>query len=151
MNPGDFGDALHRLQNVADDEARLRMLAASGTVGIPRLAQNKKRNLSVIAALFFLWFIPLCAGAQATVSGEVVYTEPERDAQETLVRPRAGVQTLHLAADGRAAFTVIGEAFGIKMTFDSSARTSNIRLELNNVTFAQAMDAVTLITRNFWT
>lgn len=149
IDRGDFGNALHRFVSVAEGEARLRMLAASATV--PRIAQNKKRKLSVIAALFFLCFIPLCASSQATVSGEVVYTEPERDAQETLLRPKAGVQTLHLAADGRAACTVIGEAFGIKVTFDSSARTSNIRLDLNNVTFERAMDAVTLITRNFWT
>ncbi len=82
---------------------------------------------------------------------KLAYTEPEQGAQQTLLSPLAERQNLRLQTDTQAAYTNIGAAFGIKVTFDSSTPGTVLRLELDQVTFEQAMDAVALVTRTFWT
>ncbi len=79
------------------------------------------------------------------------YTEPEWDAQEAILRPKAGPETLHLTGKTGSAYTQIGAAFNIKVRLDSSAPDRSLHLALNQVTFEQAMDAVALVTHTFWT
>jgi general secretion pathway protein D len=76
---------------------------------------------------------------------------PAAQTQETLLRPKVEQQTFHLSVDSRGAYASIGTAFGIKVKFDDSAPQRNVRLDLEKVGFEQAMDAVALITRSFWT
>ncbi len=79
------------------------------------------------------------------------YTDREWEAGEIKLRPKAGQQTIHLATDTQAAYTTVAAAFGIKAKFDSSAPATNLRLDLNQVTFEQAMNAVALVSHTFWT
>jgi type II secretory pathway component GspD/PulD (secretin) len=78
-----------------------------------------------------------------------IETSPEE--ADTQLGPRPGQQTLHLIADTRGAYSQIGAAFGIKVTFDDSTLSRPVRLNLDKVDFAQAMNAVALVTHTFWT
>jgi general secretion pathway protein D len=122
------------------------------------------RILPTIAGLWLL-LLPIGADAQRVEAPAVptpapsthapaarpAYTEPEQGAQQTLLHPLAAPQNLRLLTDTRAAYTDIGAAFGIKVTFDSSAPSTTLRLDLDQITFEQAMNAVALVTRTFWT
>lgn len=92
----------------------------------------------------------LLDASDAPLPARPTYTEPQWDAQESLPRPKPGQQTLHLRTDTRGAYTTIGSAFGIKVRFDSSTRATSIHLDLDQVTFEQAMNAVALVTHSFW-
>jgi type II secretory pathway component GspD/PulD (secretin) len=54
-------------------------------------------------------------------------------------------------ADARTAYANIGMAFGIEVIFDDSTPATKLRLDLDQVTFEQALNAVALVTRTFWT
>lgn len=93
----------------------------------------------------------LLEAAQAQAMTRPAYRDPEWEQQEIFLRPKTGSQSLHLSADAEAAYRTIGAAFGIEVIFDSSAPSSSVRLSLDQVTFEQAMNAVALVTRTFWT
>ncbi len=82
---------------------------------------------------------------------QLTFTGTAPEAQETLLHPKVEQQTLHLRTDARGAYASIGTAFGIKVRFDDSAPRSRVRLDLEKMGFEQAMDALALITRSFWT
>jgi general secretion pathway protein D len=77
------------------------------------------------------------------------FIEPEPEEEEVMLRPKPGAQTLHLIGDTRGAYTQVGAAFGIKVTFDESTPSRTVRLDLDKVTFSQAMDALAVVTRTF--
>jgi Flp pilus assembly secretin CpaC len=54
-------------------------------------------------------------------------------------------------ADCRTAYANIGIAFGIDIAFDESTPRTRVRLDLDQTTFEQALNAVALVTRTFWT
>jgi type II secretory pathway component GspD/PulD (secretin) len=83
--------------------------------------------------------------------GPLTYTASAPEALGTSLRPKLEQQTLHFRADARSAYSSIGTAFSIKVTFDESAPRRSVHLDLEKVSFEQAMDAVALITRSFWT
>jgi hypothetical protein len=80
-----------------------------------------------------------------------VFIEPSAEEQEIAVQPKPGQQLLHLTGDTRGAYSQAAAAFGIKASFDDSTPVRAVRLELDKVTFAQAMDALSLVTHTFWT
>jgi general secretion pathway protein D len=86
-----------------------------------------------------------------SLPGPLTYTASVPEALGTSLRPKLEQQTLHFRADARSAYSSIGTAFGIKVTFDDSAPRRSVRLDLEKVSFEQAMDAVALVTRSFWT
>jgi general secretion pathway protein D len=97
---------------------------------------------------------PLIAeGANGRKSSErpAAYIEPEWDEQEIILHPKAGAQILRLRGATGSAYAQIGAAFDIKVSLDSSTPDRSVRLDLNQVTFEQAMNAVALVTHTFWT
>ena len=93
----------------------------------------------------------LLDATHAPLPSQLMLSGSTPEAQEVLLRPKVEQQTLHLSVDARGAYASIGTAFGIKVKFDDSAPRRNVRLDLEKVGFEQAMDAVALITRSFWT
>jgi len=89
--------------------------------------------------------------ANASFPPAPTFIETSPEEVDTELRPRPGQQTLHLIADTRGAYSQMGAAFGIKITFDDSTLSRPVRLNLANVDFAQAMNAVALVTHTFWT
>ncbi len=78
------------------------------------------------------------------------FIEPAPEDGEIAVHPKPGRQSLHFSGDTRAAFTTVGNAFGVKMTFDASVQSRPLRLDVGKATFAEAMDALTAVSRTFW-
>lgn len=93
----------------------------------------------------------LLDATKVSAASRPAYREPEWDEHEILLHPKAGQQSFHLSSDALAAYSAIGTAFGIEVTFDSSAPSSSVRLNLDQATFERAMNAVALVTHSFWT
>ena len=88
--------------------------------------------------------------AQAPLERAPSFIEPSPEEEELVLRPKSGRQTLHLTGDARSAYTQAAAAFGIKVAFDDSTPGRVVRLDLDKVNFAQAMDAIALVTHTFW-
>jgi hypothetical protein len=69
---------------------------------------------------------------------------------EIVLKPRPGTANLHFADDARGAYRDVARTFGINVTFDESAPTRRVRLDLDNVDFQTAMDTLADMTRTFW-
>jgi general secretion pathway protein D len=82
---------------------------------------------------------------------QATFIEPEPEELATQLQTRPEQQTLRLTTDTRSAYSQIGAAFGVKVTFDESTTNRSVRLNLDSVGFAQAMNAVALVTHTFWT
>ena len=62
----------------------------------------------------------------------------------------AGVHTFHLHSNQRQAIQEVFKAFGMEVTLDESVRSVQIRLDLEDATFDQAMEALRLLTHTFF-
>ncbi len=76
---------------------------------------------------------------------------PESEENELTLHPQAGRQSFHFASDTRNAYNNIARAFGIKATPDESVPLKQLRIDIDNATFHQAMNAVAAMSRTFWT
>lgn len=74
----------------------------------------------------------------------------ESEEDDLTLHPKPGRQNFHFMGDTRAAFTNIATAFGIKVTLDESVSVKQLRVDMDNATFAQAMGAVAAMTKTFW-
>ena len=73
----------------------------------------------------------------------------ELGAEEAL-EPSAGVHSFHLRADQRNVLTQVFKAWGITATVDDSIRPTQTRLDIDDASFAQAMQIVGLLTNSFY-
>jgi len=78
------------------------------------------------------------------------FIEPDESQESVLLHPRSGQQPLILNGDMRGVYEQIGQAFGIKITFDEPVRPHQVTLSFTHVSFPQAMNAVALVTGTFW-
>ena len=69
---------------------------------------------------------------------------------EVSVSPDAGLHDFHFKGDSRSLLTQIAHAYGITATIDDSVKTQSVRFDIDNVKFAQAMEAATQVTKTFW-
>lgn len=80
---------------------------------------------------------------------EIKHAEPAPE--EVSLHPKAGKKTMRFSTSARGAYTTIGQTFGISVVFDSSTPNRRVDLDLDAVTFEQAMNTVGLVTGSFWT
>lgn len=59
-------------------------------------------------------------------------------------------QTLRMSADAKTIYTAIGRAAGINVIFDSGWTSTNIQVDLTNVSFLDALRIVGIQTNTFW-
>ena len=69
---------------------------------------------------------------------------------EVSVSPDPGSHDFHYKGDSRGLLTDIARAYGITATIDDSVRMRPVRFDIDHVTFAQAMEAATAVTKSFW-
>jgi tetratricopeptide (TPR) repeat protein len=62
----------------------------------------------------------------------------------------AGEHTFHLRSSQRQAIQEVFKAFGMEVTLDESVRSTQIRLDIENANFDQAMEALHLLTHTFF-
>jgi general secretion pathway protein D len=64
--------------------------------------------------------------------------------------PSEDHKDFHYKGDSRVLLTQVAQAYGISATMDDSVRSRQVRFDIENVTFAQAMEAATQVTKTFW-
>ena len=69
---------------------------------------------------------------------------------EVSVSPQPGLHDFHYKGDSRTLLTEVARAYGITATIDDSVQTRSVRFDIDNVNFAQAMEAATAVTKSFW-
>ena len=64
--------------------------------------------------------------------------------------PSTERKDFHYRGDSRTLLTQIARAYGITATIDDSVQTRQLHFNIDNVTFAEAMEAATRATKTFW-
>ena len=64
--------------------------------------------------------------------------------------PSTERKDFHYRGDSRTLLTQIGRAYGVTATIDDSVQTRQLHFNIENVTFAEAMEAATRATKTFW-
>lgn len=64
--------------------------------------------------------------------------------------PSTGRHSFHLRTDQRTIIQQVYKAYGLDATLDESIRPSQIRLDMDDATFAQAMRVIALVTHSFY-
>jgi type II secretory pathway component HofQ len=64
--------------------------------------------------------------------------------------PAAGTRSFHLHTDQRQAVQAVFKAYGVEATLDESVTPTQIRLDMDDANFEQAMQAVSLLTSSFY-
>jgi general secretion pathway protein D len=66
------------------------------------------------------------------------------------VTPAAGIHSFHVRAAQRQVIEQVFKAFGIEATVDQSVQPRQVRIDLDDATFPQAMRALSLLTGSFY-
>ena len=66
------------------------------------------------------------------------------------VSPSAERKDFHVKGDSRNLLTEVARAYGITATLDDSVQTRQLHFNIDNVNFAEAMEAATQVTKTFW-
>jgi tetratricopeptide (TPR) repeat protein len=69
---------------------------------------------------------------------------------EVSLSPSSERKDFHFRGDSRTLLTQIGRAYGITATIDDSVQLRQVRFDIENVNFAEAMEAATRVTKSFW-
>ncbi len=67
------------------------------------------------------------------------------------MRPSEQHHDFHFRGDVRALLTQVASAYGIKATFDDSIKPKRVFFDIQDVSFATAMQAASNVTKTFWT
>jgi len=67
-----------------------------------------------------------------------------------LLEPQSGLRSFHLHADQRTVIQDVFRAYGLAVTLDMSIRASQLRLDLDDATFAQATHTLAIVTDSFY-
>jgi len=69
---------------------------------------------------------------------------------EAVLAPVQGIHSFHLHTDQRSAIQQIFRAYGLESTVDLSVRAVQLKLDIDNATFAQAMHTLSMVTNSFY-
>lgn len=64
--------------------------------------------------------------------------------------PRPGRLDIHYRGDSRGFYEMIARSFGIKVTFDQSFTSRQVRFEVEGVDFKKAMELAGMVSKSFW-
>jgi len=64
--------------------------------------------------------------------------------------PSTAHHDFHFRGDSRGMLTQVAQAYGVVPEFDSSLQQRRVRFDIDDVTFATAMEAATQVTKTFW-
>jgi len=66
------------------------------------------------------------------------------------MQPTAPHHDFHFRGDSRQLLTQVAQAYGIMAQFDDSVQQRRVRFNIEDVSFADAMEAATRVTKTFW-
>ena len=70
--------------------------------------------------------------------------------EAAVLAPVEGIHNFHLHTDQRAAIQQVFRAYGLEATVDLSVRAVQIRLDVDNASFGQAMRTLSIVTNSFY-
>ena len=80
-----------------------------------------------------------------------IYADGASTAGETpVLEPAAGLHSFHQRTDMRQLIQAVFRAYGIEATVDQSIPAFQVRLDLDNVPFGQALQVLSMVTDSFW-
>jgi general secretion pathway protein D len=125
-------------------KARIKGDATAERAALQRAAELDPRNIQVAEHLREM------ADEAATSQTKSLYAQgAESLAPAPTLEPVAGTKSFHLRTDRRQAIQNVFHSFGIEASIDSSVTGPPVRFEMDDATFAQAMQAINMTTDTF--
>lgn len=126
-------------------KARIRSDKAAALAALSKALALDPQNPQVIQHLDEL-------GEQAALAiGKPLYPDPAGDAGEGIhIPPPAGVRTFHLKSGQRQVIQQVFKSFGLEATVDDTVPPKQVRFDIDDASFMQAMRALGLLTQTFY-
>jgi general secretion pathway protein D len=123
---------------------RIRNEPAAERAALERAQALDPRNIQVTEHLHEL--------ADDAIRGEPtpLYDQDADIGAAISIAPTPGVHSFHLHTDQRRTIQEVFKAYGIEAMLDDSVRLTQARLDLDDASFAQAMQALSLVTNSFY-
>jgi len=125
-------------------KARIKGDATAERAALQRAAELDPRNLQVAEHLREM------ADETAASQSKSLYAQAADSlAPAPTLEPLSGTKSFHLRTDRRQAIQNVFHSFGIEASIDSSVTGPPVRFEMDDATFAQAMQAINMVTDTF--
>ncbi len=126
-------------------KARIRADSGAARAALQQALELDPQNTQVLEHLGEL------AGDAVAGQSKGIYEDAASSlAEAPVLIPEAGVRTFHLRTDNRQLIQNVFHAYGVEANVDQSVPATPVRLDLDNVTFKQAVQALSLVTDSFW-
>jgi len=125
-------------------KARIKGDATAERAALQRAAELDPRNLQVAEHLR-----EMADETVASQSKSLYAQAADSLAPAPTLEPLSGTKSFHLRTDRRQAIQNVFHSFGIEASIDSSVTGPPVRFEMDDATFAQAMQAINMVTDTF--
>ena len=125
-------------------KARIKGDATAERAALQRAAELDPTNIQVAEHLR-----EMADDAAASQTKSPYAKDTEGLAPAPSLEPISGKQSFHLRTDRRQALQNVFHSFGIEASVDSSVTGPPVRFEMDDATFAQAMQAINMVTDTF--
>jgi general secretion pathway protein D len=125
-------------------KARISGDATAERAALQRAAELDPHNLQVAEHVR-----EMADDAAASQTASLYETGAESLLPAPVLQPMAGTKSFHLRTDRRQAIQNVFRSFGIDASIDNSVTGPPVRFEMDDATFAQAMQAVNMVTDTF--
>ena len=125
-------------------KARIKGDRTAERAALQHAAELDPRNIQVSEHLR-----EMADEASASQTKSLYAQDTESLAPAPALEPIAGTNSFHLRTDRRQAIQNVFHSFGIEASIDSSVTGPPVRFEMDDATFAQAMQAINMVTDTF--
>jgi len=126
-------------------KARLRGDAGATSAALQQALELDANNAEVAEHLQEL------AGDALLAQTKPIYEAGANTAGDNpVLAPTAGLRSFHLRTDRRQVIQTVFQAYGIQVTLDQSVSATQIRLDMDDASFDQAVKALSTLTQSFW-
>ena len=125
-------------------KARLRGDSGAARAALQQAVELDPKNPEVAEHLQEL------AGDAATEPKSIYADAASTLAEAPVLAPVAGLHSFHQRTDARQMIESVFRAYGVEAIVDQSVSATRVKLDLDDVTFKQAVNALSLVTDSFW-